>query len=480
MIPTAATAADFELTTDQSITVADRTVQQSGNTFDINTITQVNPSDQITVTADAPADTDITMYLYDKDQNIVENGAYEGTGTTDFGVAVGAAGASEPGTYAFILQQDGERKAAHPLVVQGYSVSADAPGSVTVGDDISVEGEFNQLRGETYDQIDVIVAGTDTDTEIIESAEVTDGSFSASISTSDSNLEAGSYDVYAAVRGSGTAFGRQEILGLSTPQLLEVNADESQNTDGSEDDSNGGGGGGGGSTETTPTQTPEEDSSDTPSQTSLDDGPVTRSISDNNPEQDSMDVSVKAGPVEKVSFDTSEADATGELTVDRSSETTESFTSQFGSDRVKTAVSITVPEALASTTATVTLRLSEDELGDTDPANLQAVKNTEGGSQVLSSTTEETSDGGATVTARTPGFSEFAVITAPTESDSTATQDEGTNSETSNTESTDDTGSSDNTPSGETNDGAPGFGVTAALVALTMTALIGMRRHYTR
>ena len=476
--PVVVTAADFDVTTEESINVADRSVEQGGNTYEINSITQVDPTDQITADVDAPSDTDVTMYLYDKNENILRG--YEGTGTTNFNVDIDDHGASEPGTYALVVQSDGIREAVHPLIVRGYSISANAPGSATMGNDISVDGEFTQLRGDQYDQIDIVIAATDTETEVISQSNIDGETFSTSISTQNTELEPGSYDVYAVVRGSDTALGRQEILGLSSPQLLEIEADESEDSnddDGNDDIDDGGGGGGGG---TAPVDSTEEESEetteDTPKQASLDDGAVSRTITDNNPEQDGMNVPVNAGPVGEVTFESSESDTGGEVTVSKSSTTTETFSSQFGSNRVKTAVSVTVPDSLASTTATVEFRLSEEELGETAPTDLQAVKNTDGGTQVLSSTTEAPSDGGAVVTARTPGFSEFAVITAPAESDSTTTQNDTTNGNTDETDSTTETESSDTTQSDSTDDGAPGFGLVVAFVALVVTALAGIRQ----
>ena len=472
--PIVVTAAEFDVTTTESINVAERSVDQGGNTYEINSITQVDPNDQITANVDAPSDTDVTMYLYDKNENILRG--YEGTGPTDFNVDIDDHGASEPGTYALVVQSDGVREAAHPLVVQGYSISANAPGSATMGNDISIDGDFTQLRGDEYDQIEIVMAATDTETEVITQPDVDGETFSTSVSTQDSELEPGSYDVYAVVRGSDTALGRQEILGVSSPQLLEIEADESENSndDDSSDDGNDGGGG------TAPADTTEEETEetteDTPEQASLDEGSVSRTVADNNPDQDGVNVPVNAGPVGEVAFESSESDASGEITVSKSSTTTETFSSQFGSDRVKTAVSITVPDALSSTTATVEFRLSEEELDGTAPSDLQVVKNTDGGSQVLSSTAEASSDGGAVVTARTPGFSEFAVITTPTESDSTTSQNDSNNNNTDETDSTAETESSDTTQSDSTDDGAPGFWLGVAFVAIVVTALVGIRQ----
>jgi PGF-CTERM protein len=166
------------------------------------------------------------------------------------------------------------------------------------------------------------------------------------------------------------------------------------------------------------------------------------------------------------------------MTVSQSTTTTDTFAAQFGQERVKTAVSIDVPAELANTTATVQFQLSDEDLGDTAVDDLQVVKNTAGGSQVLSSSTA-TENGSVVITARTPGFSEFAVIEAPSETSSTTDEEEST------AETTTDDGGSDasgdeesDEPADESTDtNTPGFGPLVALIALLAAALIARRRQ---
>ncbi|WP_193310585.1 PGF-CTERM sorting domain-containing protein [Halorubrum halophilum] len=489
-VPLAVSAADFNISSNQTIDVADRTVERGGNTFEITSITQVDPDEQVTVSVDAPDGTDFSMYLYDENQTIVRG--YEGTGSKDFDIPVADHGASKAGTYAFIVQSDGVNEAAHPLVVRGYSVSTDTPSSVTAGENISVEGEFTQLRGESFDQIDVVVATTETDKQVVKQAAVDGDTFSASVPTDD--LESGSYDVYAVVRGSSTVLGQKEVLGVSSPQLLEIEADDGKegSSGGSgSGGSSGSGSGGDGGTDTGATEgessgdiggnsgagsgtAPTDDTPETDEQVSLNDGPVTRSVEDADPDQDGINVPVNAGPISRIVFQSAGENAAGEVTVSQSPATTDVFNSQFGASRVKTAVSITVPEALTSTTATVEFHLTKEELNGTAPSELQVVKNTEGGSQVLSSTTNESADGDIVVTARTPGFSDFAIISAPTNTDATTGEKGTTDNDTNGTEASGST-SPDSTNSESTDEQVPGFGITVTLIALLITALVRTR-----
>lgn len=458
-------ADEYGVTSDQTIDVVDRTVQQGGSTFEITAVSQVDPSEQLEVSVDAPAETDFRMYLYDENQTIRRG--YEGTGPTEFTIPVADHGASTAGTYAFVVQSDGVNEAAHPLVVRGYTVTTTPPKSVTRKTEITIDGEFTQVRGEAFEHIDVVVAAADTDEQIVTEARVDGETFTADVSSAE--LDTGSYDVYAVVRGPDTVLDEREILGLSTPQTLEIEQAESNSGGGS--GSNDGGGGG---SETVTSEEPQNEGASASEYASLTNGPVTRSITDAAPGEGGVRVRVNAGPIEHVAFDAPSDAASGEMTVRQSAAIVDAFTAQFGSDRVKTAVSITVPKQFEDTPATIQFRLNDTELGNTAPADLQVVKNTTSDSQVLSSAITETNDSDVVITARTPGFSEFAVVEAPAET--TASGGDETSAEQPSDEDVSATGSSNNsTESTETN--TPGFGVLIALIALFVSTLAA---KYTR
>lgn len=454
-------ADEYRVTSDQTIDVVDRTVQQGGSTFEITAVSQVDPSDQVEVSVDAPAETDFRMYLYDENQTIRRG--YEGTGPTEFTIPVADHGASTAGTYAFVVQSDGVNEAAHPLVVRGYTVTSTPPGSATRGDEITIDGEFTQVRGEAFKQIDVVVAASDTDEQVVTKARVDGKAFTADVSTAE--LDAGSYDVYAVVRGPDTVLDEPEILGLSTPQTLEIEQAESNS---------GGSSGGSSSSEIAASEAPQNEGASASEYVSLSNAPVTRPITDAAPGEGGVRVRVNAGPIENVSFDAPADAASGEMTVRQSAVTVDAFMTQFGSDRVKTAVSITVPEEFEDTPATIQFRLNNTELENTSPADLQVVKNTTNGSQVLSSAITETNGSDVIITARTPGFSEFAVVEAPAET--AASGGDETLAEQPSDEDVSATDSSNNsTESTETN--TPGFGILVALTALFVTTLAA---KYTR
>jgi flavin-dependent dehydrogenase len=173
-------------------------------------LSAADPGESISVTADAPSGTDITVYLYDSEQRIVT--AREGTGTSTFEFSITAddvEGDVVSGTYAFVLQHDGTRKAAHPLVIRGYSVDVSAPDTAPQGETITVSAEIDKLRGQDMEDVEVVMANDAT--TIGKSATASGaGTYTAEIDTSD--LSAGSYDVYANVRGPDSALGEKELL----------------------------------------------------------------------------------------------------------------------------------------------------------------------------------------------------------------------------------------------------------------------------
>ena len=468
--PAVVSASEYDVTTGQTIDVVDRQESFEGNSYNITAVTQVDPEDQVTVEVEAPSDKRPTVNLLNKERRIVYSYQDDDPGPTEFQIDVGEYVDSGPGTYALVVQVENDIKSVHPLVVRGYSVSADTPESVTSGEDIEINGEFSQLGDKTYNTIEVVVAAANSDQDPINKTVKIDGTtFSATVSTDE--LATGSYDVYAVIRGEDSVLGRQkEILGLSSPQLLDIESEETDTAESSSSSSSGSSSGGSAPADTT--EDSESETSEPPAQASLVDGPVTRSVADADPDAGGVNVEVNAGPVGQVSFDAPSDAATGEMTVSQSTATTDTFASQFGQDRVKTAVSIEVPAELADTTASVQFQLSDEDLGDTAVDDLQVVKNTAGGSQVLSSSTA-TENGSVIITARTPGFSEFAVIEAPSE---TSTP---TNEEESAAETTADDGGSDASGGEESDDSAdestdtntPGFGPLVALIALLAVAL---------
>lgn len=420
---------EYDISTDASIDVPDRTIEQGGDTFTITAVSQVDPGESISVTADAPGGTDITVYLYDRDQRIVT--AREGTGTSTFEFSITAddvAGDVVSGTYAFVLQHDGTRQAAHPLVVRGYSVDASAPDTATRGETISVSAEIEKLRGQDMESVEVVMA-SDATTVRKPATASGGGTYTAEIDTSD--LSAGSYDVYANVRGPDSALGEKELLGIATPTETRVEADETEETE-----SGGGGGGGGGGAAPADPSTPTGTATDhtTPSgQATPGDGSAaterfTTELVDGAPEEAGVTVHVGGTNLRDVTFADEAVRATGNLTVERSASPPETVATEVGEHNVLAWVDIRVPPAARDAPATLRFTLSSSEVGDRAPESMGVARVTDGGIQLLPVDVTTTADGGLTIEAETPGFSEFAVVSVP--SQTTTGQTTATSAET--------------------------------------------------
>lgn len=133
---------------------------------------------------------------------------------------------------------------------------------------------------------------------------------------------------------------------------------------------------------------------------------------------------------------------------------------------VATVASISVDDP--DTAATVTMSVDADEISD--PQSATIFHETENNWQELPTEVEEQSNGEITLSGETDGFSLFAVAEVTQEAnDETTESTESTDGETN--DGTADSGD------GETDDGIPGFGVTAALIALVGVALFTATRQ---
>jgi MYXO-CTERM domain-containing protein len=485
-VPFAVADSEYSVTTDRSIEVPDRTVEQGGDTFTITEISRADPSDSISVTADAPDDTDITLYLYNNDRAIVD--AREGTGTTtfDFTLENDSGVGYEAGTYAFVLQQDGSREAVHPLVVRGYSVSVESPSAVTTGEEISVSTDVEKLRGDDLENVEVVLANEETTLRETASEEG-DGTYTTTIETD--GLSAGTYDLYATVRGTEQALGQSEILGLSDPQEVEIEAEDSTETS----ESASGGAGGGGTSEEAEAETTASSDETTDETTATDPQDqqsaavaesITKEIVDEESDTAGVSVNTDTETLTEITFSDGAVQATGDLTVERYSTPSATFTQQFDETDVLTSVNIEVPPAATSSSATLRFTVGSAALGDRQAEHLGVVRAVDGGLQVIPSEVEQT-DSGVTVTAETPGFSEFAVVYIEPPAESTATDTTTTAATPGGSEST--SGAGDDgaiTPSTQTGTGSEetttGSGpapFVGALVFVLLAVLLGARRR---
>lgn len=229
--PTASiTAADAQPIPEQQLTI-------EGATFTPATVSVHDPGDTLSVDITVSNDALYRVPIYNTQEQIVTQERRSSDATLEFDL-----GGYTAGTYMVTVVQDGTYLALHPLLVRGYDVSVDAPASAPADGTVTIDASVRKLRGETLEYVEVVV--TDGDQRVRTRMSGNDGEYSATVDLTD--LEPGSYEVYATIRGSTDAYGEAEFLGVNEGVPLELEAATPTP----------GGGGSGGGDDPTPTETP--------------------------------------------------------------------------------------------------------------------------------------------------------------------------------------------------------------------------------
>ncbi len=196
-----------------------RTVDLEGTEFEISAFGRVPHGESTSVDVSAPA-SEYDVYLYDTDRETVwgpTNDDYLGPFSGDANVPLPTDRLS-PGTYVVAVATGDQFRAIHPLVVQGYDIDLDAPASL----EAEASGELSVSLSRTGAKsdpasVDVALANESWDRTI--ETEKQGGSYEATFSVA----SPGEYYVYAAARGTETAYGgRAEALAITASEPLSV------------------------------------------------------------------------------------------------------------------------------------------------------------------------------------------------------------------------------------------------------------------
>lgn len=248
----------YTITIDGSVDTPTREVPVFGGK-DISAIAKADVGDTVTVDVEAPSSsTTYTTVLVNSDQKTVDFVDMQGDDSGDFDLENPRRPGYDtlnPGSYLVAVENSttGAREKIHPLVIKGFDTSVSAPGSATVGDQISVDVTVTRVNDSaTNDRVEVVIADEEQN---ISTTATQDGSqYTASIDTE--KLDAGSYNVYATVRGEEEVYGGEEVIyGISDAESVSLEAADSGSTTGDSGAGGGGGGGGGPVGETATTQT---------------------------------------------------------------------------------------------------------------------------------------------------------------------------------------------------------------------------------
>lgn len=199
-----------------------RTVDIQGESHTVDATLRTDPGVGHTVDVTAPAGV-YRLYVYDREQRIVESRRGNGSGSFTLEFEDYA-----PGSYALAVNHDGDIEAVFPVVVSGYDVSHTAPSRADPDESIRVSVELTPTVA-TGSPADVLVVVADADGDVRTIAEPDGDRYVARVALDE--LDPGTYTVWAAARSDETAFGQQAILGMSRPSTIELAA-PSTTTDG--------------------------------------------------------------------------------------------------------------------------------------------------------------------------------------------------------------------------------------------------------
>lgn len=220
---------EYEISVAGSIDTPTREVNLEGATYNVSAIGKAETNSSIDVTVTAPDSNQLyRVYLYNSDKQIVKGNTGTGDETLTFELD-----GLDPGTYIFAVQEQGANKKIHPLVIKGYETTLEMPTSATIGETVTVDISTEQIhQNATRDRVEIVVAGQET--QINKTASETGGSYTTTIDTDP--FTAGTYRVYANVRGGKAVYGQKEIYGVSDSHSLSVRSQDktaaaTENTD---------------------------------------------------------------------------------------------------------------------------------------------------------------------------------------------------------------------------------------------------------
>lgn len=294
--PLAGGAGTYGLTATRDVDVPERTLTIEGDQFTVSSVSTLRAGDRLEADVQAPDDTEeYGVLLYDADRQIVQSTRSDLTGDRTVSFETDDL---EPGSYLLAVDANGVR-AVHPVVVQGYDVTVDAPSTAEPGAELAVTVDLAPRAGNPpVDRVELAVLGED----VVDEATATrrdDGTYTATLTAPDRE---GEFRLGAVARGTETVKGGNEnvVVAVSQPATLSV---EGSDDGGSETTRQPAGGdrSSGTSTSTptpsatettqttdratvTPTATESRDPTETPTPTVTEDGPITPAGADGTDE----------------------------------------------------------------------------------------------------------------------------------------------------------------------------------------------------
>ncbi|MFC3959123.1 hypothetical protein [Halovivax cerinus] len=205
-------ASEYAVSTDSETDTPSRTVTIEGSTFTIDSIATAPVGDTVAASIQVPDDSSYVLDVYRNENEVVRTEYGSGPQTESLDMS-----GFDAGTYALVLHADGDVVDVKPLVMEGVSVTLQAPGSVEMNETATATVETSSIDGTTPQAVEVAIWNGDS-TERVTATETGDGTYEATID----GLDPGDYQLYAAAQGSGTVMGEPNVVGVSDGTTLSV------------------------------------------------------------------------------------------------------------------------------------------------------------------------------------------------------------------------------------------------------------------
>ncbi|MEF8842732.1 MAG: hypothetical protein V5A62_14100 [Haloarculaceae archaeon] len=228
-VPGVLAAGPYGLDSPSAVDVPDRTMSIGYEEFDVRGIARVSQGEDLLVRTTAPPNTHHRVELYSSLRMgiAISDRTLRGNGSVSF-----ETGYLTPGSYVAALFEGTEIRAVLPVVVEGYTVSVDAPDTVEAGTDATITATLTKAPASPdRSRVELVVVDRATGEVAMQRVMTADASgYSATISPD----EPGEYDVYVNVRGQKSVRDQRVLLGFSDPRTLSVTAPSSPIDEGAE------------------------------------------------------------------------------------------------------------------------------------------------------------------------------------------------------------------------------------------------------
>lgn len=236
VVGAAGASGHYDVTATPNIDTPDRTVTFDRDDFTVTELGRVDPGEDIGAEVDAPSGEAYYVTLYDADRNTVVTKENDSDDEYAFETTWPNGSDYAPGTYVVAVDRSGIL-AVSPVVIAGYHVSVDAPGSAEPGDEITVEADVTtEDDTKPIDQVTAVI-GNDAEKREVALTEESSDHYAATFTLD--QLPEGDYSLYVVVQGEKQVLDRQEVLGASDTHDFDIatSADDGTNTESDESSS---------------------------------------------------------------------------------------------------------------------------------------------------------------------------------------------------------------------------------------------------